>query len=73
MTMDNVPTTIYEAPNPVISKFCEMTGYSVKAVEKKVENGVWLEGKEFHRAPDGRIVIDIRGYNRWVRGERLAG
>lgn len=70
----NAPeTSVHMAPNPVIPKFCELTGYSVKAVEKKIEKGVWLEGREFHRAPDGRLVIDIEGYNRWVRGEREAG
>jgi hypothetical protein len=65
--MTNTPTT---APNPLITKFCEMTNYSVKAVQRKIERGVWLEGREYHRAPDGHIVIDIEGYNRWVRGER---
>lgn len=70
----NAPeNSVHMAPNPVISKFCELTGYSVKAVEKEIEKGVWLEGREFHRAPDGRLVIDIEGYNRWVRGEREAG
>jgi hypothetical protein len=63
----------FTAPNPLIDKFCELTGYSRKAVEKKIENGTWLEGREFHRAPDGRIVMDIDGYNRWVRHERETG
>lgn len=42
---------MFTAPNPLIEKFCEMTGYSRKAVEKKIEHGVWLEGREYHRAP----------------------
>jgi hypothetical protein len=42
------------------------TGYSVKAIEKKIEDGVWAEGQEWTRAPDGRIVIDMEGYERWV-------
>jgi hypothetical protein len=62
-----------QTPYPVIAKFCEFTGYSVKAVEKKIETGVWLEGREYHRAPDGRLLMDIDGFNRWVRGERTLG
>jgi hypothetical protein len=33
-----------------------LTGYSVKAMERKIERGDWQEGKVWKRAPDGRIV-----------------
>ncbi|BDT66478.1 hypothetical protein os1_06410 [Comamonadaceae bacterium OS-1] len=46
------------------------TGYSQKAVRKKIETGVWLEGHEYRRAPDNRIVIDMEGFEKWVKGER---
>jgi hypothetical protein len=49
-----------------------LTGYSVKAMERKIERGDWLEGKVWRRAPDGRIVIDVLGYQRWVEGTRAA-
>jgi hypothetical protein len=49
-----------------------LTGYSVKAMERKIERGDWLEGKVWRRAPDGRIVIDVLGYQRWVQGPRAA-
>lgn len=42
------------------------TGYSVKAIERKREDGVWVEGREWIRAPDGRPLISIEGFNRWV-------
>ena len=45
-----------------------LTGYSVKAMERKIERGDWQEGKVWKRAPDGRIVIDIVGYQRWIDG-----
>jgi len=45
-----------------------VTGYSVKAMERKIERGDWREGKVWKRAPDGRILIDIVGYQRWVEG-----
>jgi hypothetical protein len=43
-----------------------ITGYSVKAMERKIERGDWPEGKVWRRAPDGHIMIDILGYQRWV-------
>src|SRR3984885_2770157 len=49
-----------------------LTGYSVKAMERKIERGDWLEGKVWRRAPDGRILIDVLGYQRWVEGPRAA-
>lgn len=48
-----------------------MTDWSEKAVRRKIEDGVWIEGREYHRAPDGNIVIDIMGYNRWAEGRAL--
>jgi hypothetical protein len=49
-----------------------LTGYSVKAMERKIERGDWQEGKVWRRAPDGRILIDVLGYQRWVEGPRAA-
>ena len=43
-----------------------VTGYSVKAMERKIERGDWEEGKVWRRAPDGRICIDLVGYEKWV-------
>lgn len=45
-----------------------ITGYSVKAMERKIERGDWQEGKVWKRAPDGHILIDIMGYQKWVEG-----
>ena len=39
-------------------------------MERKIERGDWQEGKVWRRAPDGRIVIDVLGYQRWVEGPR---
>lgn len=48
-----------------------MTGYTVKAMERKIERGDWLEARVWLRAPDGRILIDMEGYQRWVESRRL--
>jgi len=47
----------------------QVTGYSVKAMERKIERGDWQEGKVWKRAPDGRICIDLQGYERWVENQ----
>lgn len=44
-------------------------GYSVEAIETKIARGVWTEGREYRRAPDGRILVDMRGVERWVEGQ----
>lgn len=48
--------------------FERLTGYTQKAVRRKIEEGVWVEGREYRRAPDGHIIIDLTGYERWVEG-----
>ncbi len=53
-------------------KFEQLTGYTVKAVERKIERGDWVEGHEYRKAPDGRILVDLDGYNRWVEKRRSA-
>jgi hypothetical protein len=50
----------------LIPKFSELTGYTPKAVERKIAEGVWLEGREYRRAPDNRILVDLEGFTRWV-------
>jgi len=46
-----------------------LTGYTKKAIRRKIEDGKWLEGQLWIRAPDGHILIDMEGYCRWARGE----
>jgi hypothetical protein len=45
-----------------------LTGYTVKAIQRKIERGDWPEGKVWRHAPDGHIVVDIMGYEKWVEG-----
>ena len=49
-----------------VKKFAELTGYTEKAVNAKTERGVWLEGKHYRIAPDGRKLIDLEEFERWV-------
>ena len=50
----------------LLRKFQELSGYSVKAIQRKIETGVWIEGHQYRRAPDGRVMVDLEGYAKWV-------
>jgi hypothetical protein len=51
-----------------ISKFATESGYTEDAIRSKIRDGIWRESQEWRRAPDGRILIDVDGYHRWVEG-----
>lgn len=56
----------------LIKKFKELTAYSERAVEGKIAAGVWREGREYRKAPDGHILIDMEGFYKWVEGRKAA-
>ena len=43
-----------------------VTGYSVNAITRLIDEGVWVEGAEWVRAPDGHCLIDLEGYEKWA-------
>jgi len=43
-----------------------ITGRSPAAIRAKIARGEWVEGREYVRAPDGRVTVDLRGYEKWV-------
>jgi hypothetical protein len=53
--------------------FETLTGYTPKAIRRKIEEGIWLEGREFKRAPDGHILVDLTGYEKWVEHQQRPG
>jgi len=56
-----------------IKKFVELTGYTERAVRCKIHEGVWIEGRQYVRGPDGAILMDMEGYERWVvEGQKVA-
>jgi hypothetical protein len=69
MSADTVGPIVMTPARYVLLPLANMiTGYTIKAMERKIERGDWPEGKLWRRAPDGRILIDIMGYQRWVEG-----
>lgn len=60
--------TIAVAPQPYVTvrlAAC-ISGLSEKAIHRKIEDGTWIEDREFRRLPDSRILIDLRASQRWV-------
>lgn len=52
----------------LVPLFCTLTGYTDKAVRRKIEEGIWLQGRHYRKAPDGRITMDLQAYYAWVEG-----
>lgn len=53
--------------------FEALSGYTQKAVRRKIEEGIWVEGREYKKAPDGHILIDLKGYETWVESLKQGG
>lgn len=57
----------------LIKRLADITGYSENAIRHKVKSGVWVEGRIWRKAPDGRIFVNVAAFERWVESEpRLA-
>jgi hypothetical protein len=56
----------YLAAYVTVPLAAQATGLSEKAIRRKIEDGKWIEGREFRRSPDGGIFISMEGYKRWV-------
>ncbi|WP_414609675.1 excisionase [Stenotrophomonas pavanii] len=55
-----------------LKQFEALTGYTVDAINSKIKRGDWLEGAVFFKAPDGRNLIDLEGYEEWVMHGKAA-
>jgi hypothetical protein len=53
----------------LIPAFCALTGYTEKAVRRKIEDGKWIEGRHYRKAPDGHITMNLQAYYAWVEGK----
>lgn len=58
------------APYVTIPLAATITGLSEKAIRRKIEDGKWLDGREYRRSPDGGIFISIEGFAKWVAKDR---
>jgi len=64
------PALIAPARYVLLALASQLTGYSVKAMQRKIERGDWIQDKVWRHAPDGRVVIDLIGYQKWIEGRK---
>lgn len=49
-----------------VRKFSVESGYTEAAIRSKIADGTWMKGYVWRKAPDGRVLIDVEGYEAWV-------
>lgn len=59
---------VYLAPDRfvMIRVYALVSGFTEKAIRRKIEDGVWVENREYIRSPDGHVMIDREGVQRWL-------
>jgi len=70
MSPQSNDTPVQLATYVTIKAAAAATGLTEKAIRCKISEGVWVEGREWRRAPDGRLYISMRGYQAWIEGGR---
>lgn len=66
------PTPSAYAEYVRIPKAAELTGYTDRAINAKIDTGVWAYGEVWTYTPQGERVVIMKGYNRWVESGRAA-
>ncbi|WP_425929753.1 excisionase [Pseudomonas sp. NyZ201] len=56
-----------------VRKFASESGYTEDAIRSKIRDGVWRLGEIWVKAPDGRTLIDMDGYEAWVEAGVVSG
>ena len=70
------PTAVYlftPARRVTIELYAKISGRTPKSIRRKIETGRWLQGREYHRDPDGSVMVDVRGVEAWEQGETATG
>jgi len=49
-----------------VKKCAELTGYSEKAIQNKIDRGIWKINIHYVKAPDGRRLINLRNVEAWI-------
>ncbi|MCG9736510.1 hypothetical protein L1D51_21405 [Pseudoalteromonas shioyasakiensis] len=52
----------------LISRYCELTGDTKKAVNARIQRGIWLEGIHYYVVPNMRERwVDLNEISNWVK------
>ena len=52
-----------------IAKLVELSGYTEQAIRSKIKKGIWSSGHHWRKAPDGRIVFNVKEIESWAEGK----
>lgn len=63
------PVQVAPARYVTVEMYAKLSGLSASAIRKRIERGVFVEGKQWRRGPDGRVWMDTKGMERWVETE----
>lgn len=70
--MEALTAQVAPAPYVTVALAAIITGLTEKAIRRKIEEGKWVENREFRRSPDGGIFISLKGYQLWVEKQQAA-
>lgn len=64
--MTETVVNLMPAPYVTVHLAATLTGLTEKSIRRRIEEGRWLDGREYRRAPDGGIFVSMKGYSSWV-------
>lgn len=68
-TADKVtPISVQPARFVTVELASAITGLSKAAIRTKISRGIWVDGRQYVKR-EGRVFIDLKGYERWVELE----
>ncbi|GAB5380986.1 MAG: hypothetical protein Alis3KO_17700 [Aliiglaciecola sp.] len=60
--------TIQSPKYVTTKKLSEITGYTREAISNKTKKGTWVKDIHFHKAPDGRLMMNLEAIYKWIEG-----
>lgn len=52
-----------------VSKYCAETGDTPGGVRAKRRSGLWQEGVQWKKAPDGNVWINVEAVQQWIEAK----
>lgn len=57
---------VHPAPVVTVKLAAQLTGLTERAIRRKIQDGKWIEGREYTRSPDGGIFIVLANVAKWA-------
>lgn len=49
-----------------LEKYCKLSGETKCSIYSKKAKGVWLEGREIVKAPNGKLYVNVEKAQKWI-------